>query len=432
MRISALLLVVLCTPSSGSAQNNSTPPTPATGVTDHIPSPTAEIVGDAPHIFAGWTGWDGVSEGSITPITPISSFSGPLCPKDNSCPQESSYLYIIHIADWNDRPVNNGFETTLQSSSWYFYRWQNGSFQSAANHGKTPSFFDIKTGTLISVSRIATTQDRNTPAPQIKYTITATQKTATNVAALEALLSKILGVDTSTPKTENFVKPPEVHYNLSVQRLSLSTTNPVHAPFDWTLAANVLPPDHPAGDGDCSNLLSKAKCTFSQTVSVLSHQYWDVGVNIVPAGPRENKYSLSSSDTVTQTHTIHSALVGAFDFSPWAYKLSMDNWLYFQVGLPLSGSSFHMPYFGVAQPLPFTKKWLSLSVYGGVILMKQTYPKTLAIGATTTPNAFNADLTTDWPVKALYGIEVPVSKIASKVKSSVGGKSSSSSGKGSS
>jgi hypothetical protein len=42
------------------------------------------------------------------------------------------------------------------------------------------------------------------------------------------------------------------------------------------------------------------------------------------------------------------------------------------------------------------------------------------VGQTTTTAAFNNDLKTDWPIKVVYGIEVPVSSIISKVKSSVG------------
>lgn len=145
-----------------------------------------------------------------------------------------------------------------------------------------------------------------------------------------------------------------------------------------------------------------------------------MGIDIITHGPRENKYALSTSNVVTQTHTYHAPLIAAFDVSPWASKLPMDKYPYIQVGLPLSGSAFHMPYFGMAQPLPFTKKLLPISVYGGVLLMKQTFPKTLAMGASTTTAAFNNDLYTDRPIKAVYGIEVPISSIITKVKSSVG------------
>jgi hypothetical protein len=48
------------------------------------------------------------------------------------------------------------------------------------------------------------------------------------------------------------------------------------------------------------------------------------------------------------------------------------------------------------------KKWIPLSVYGGVGFMKQTFPKILAVGATSNTAAFNADLMSDWAVKAKH------------------------------
>jgi hypothetical protein len=71
----------------------------------------------------------------------------------------------------------------------------------------------------------------------------------------------------------------------------------------------------------------------------------------------------------------------------------MNKYPYLQIGLPLSGSAFHLPYCGVSLPTQFTKKWIPLSVHGGVGFMKQTFPKTLAAGATSNTAAFNVDLT---------------------------------------
>jgi hypothetical protein len=223
-------------------------------------------------------------------------------------------------------------------------------------------------------------------------------------------------------------------------------TDPLHAPFDVKIQASASAKKPAAGDDDhpeivedkkgkkgsgntvasdvdpknqgCLYLTASSKCTFSRTFSVNARQYWDVGIDIVVHGPRENKYALSTSNVVTQSHTIHSALIGTFDLSPWD---SMDKYPYFQIGLPLSGSAFHMPYVGLSQPLRFTKKFLPLSIYGGVAFMRQLKSNTLQIGQTTTAVAFNQDVQPDWPRKVVYGIEVPVSSIISKVKSGVGG-----------
>jgi hypothetical protein len=171
----------------------------------------------------------------------------------------------------------------------------------------------------------------------------------------------------------------------------------------------------------CLDLPANSKCTFSKTISVSARQYWDIGIDIVVHGPRENKYALSNTNVVTQSHTIHSALIATFDFSLWAYKLPMDTYPYFQIGLPLSGSAFHLPYAGIAQPLPFTKKFVPLSIYGGIGFMRQLKPNTLTLGQTTTAVVFAQDIQPDWPAKFIYGIEVPVGPIVSKIKSGVGG-----------
>ena len=237
------------------------------------------------------------------------------------------------------------------------------------------------------------------------------------------------GSDASKSFTKSGTPPP-FDYVFSLQAFLVSS-KPLHEPFDvaYTASTGDKKPDTsgkaatPLANGaGCYNLTATSSCSFSQTISVDARQYWDVGVDATLHGPRENKYALSTANAVTQTHTIHSAFVGTLDLSPWAYKLPMTNWPYFQIGVPLSGASFHLPYAGIALPLPLTKKWVPLSVYGGVDFMRQTFPKTLKIGATTTSTAFMSDLKTDWPRKGAYGIELPVSQVIKKVKSSVGGK----------
>ena len=94
---------------------------------------------------------------------------------------------------------------------------------------------------------------------------------------------------------------------------------------------------------------------------------------------------------------------------------------YFQVGVPLSGAVLHSPYAGIAWPLP-TSRFLQISLYAGATFMKQTKLENLPVGTTpVTQDQFTAASKTDWAKKPIYGIEVPVSSIISKIKSSVGG-----------
>jgi hypothetical protein len=363
----------------------------------------------------------------------------------------TKYLYVLHLIDWeNETKSDKNPVINYKSSTWYVYRYAGKQFEFIpANKGKLPSIYEKTNIILLSISRINTVENSTTESLFIEYSVASQKRNASNVDALSLLISKVFGIDRGVLKSGPEVKPT---YRYSAQAFAVSTKS-LQAPFDVTFTATAKPantangqvssaspaPDAdassadkntqkstaaststPAKETDCKPLTSSGKCYFSRTFSVEAYQYWNVGINIVTRGPRENKYALSSSGVVTQTHTLHAPLIAAFDISPWARKLPMDKYPYIQVGVPLSGSAFHMPYFGLAQPLRFTNKWLPISVYGGVVLMKQTFPKTIQVGQTTTTAAFNNDLKTDWPVKAVYGIEVPVSSIINKVKSSVG------------
>jgi hypothetical protein len=61
-----------------------------------------------------------------------------------------------------------------------------------------------------------------------------------------------------------------------------------------------------------------------------------------------------------------------------------------------------------------------MSVYAGVAFMKQTKLNSLPVGSTSNVKVFTAAQQVDWAKKPLFGIEVPVSSIIGKVKSSVG------------
>jgi hypothetical protein len=69
--------------------------------------------------------------------------------------------------------------------------------------------------------------------------------------------------------------------------------------------------------------------------------------------------------------------------------------------------------------IPGVSKFLPIWLYGGCTFMKQTKLTGIAEGTVTTPDAFKAASKTDWAKKPLYGIEVPVSAIVDKIKSSV-------------
>jgi hypothetical protein len=385
--------------------------------------------------WTNWSEWNKTDPakrtvGDLRALDTIETFGDPLCKaktdKIKLCAFTAGF-YVIHIIG-AEGTAKDPYSVKVASSVWYLYEShlqkpkQVVLKRVVAVDGKFPDIFNVRTGILIALQILHQPSCSAFDAScandvSAKYDLTVTQKTAANTAALTGLINGLLGtVKPSAGRVPNVasvvVLPPEYVATASVYGLGQGAPRP---PFDWKITANVT--GSPTGNGSCSNLTKSTNCSFTHTLSVVGPQYWNVGIDITPRGPRENKYALSSSNIVTQSHTIHSPLFVALDFSPWAQWGYRP---YFQAGIPLSGAAFHLPFVSMAEPLPFTKKWLQISVYCGVVFMQQTFPRTLAVGVTTNTAAFNADLVTDRALKPLFGIEVPVSSIISKVKSSVG------------
>jgi hypothetical protein len=114
-------------------------------------------------------------------------------------------------------------------------------------------------------------------------------------------------------------------------------------------------------------------------------------------------------------------LYALFDFFPAARVQPKDGRIpHFNVGLPLTSQSFYRPYFGIAENLTgwtTAQRKLSLPVavnfYVGMIYMKTNY----LIGAPTTQAEFNASLKPTRVWKVVYGIEVPIGSMVSKIGS---------------
>jgi hypothetical protein len=263
----------------------------------------------------------------------------------------------------------------------------------------------------------------STPAPDLTYAIVPTLGTPANVTALVALFGAVVNVSVPAPGATAHVVPedaktPPVYYNYKFQVIPISN-KPLKPPY--TVAFTATAATDAEGTGTCHNVTKATTCPMAQTVSVLDVEHWNVGINIVAFGPVEQKWGLDDTNKVTMSSTRHMPLYATFDYSPWASKCSMTNsrCVYLQGGVPLSGAVLHMPYAGVAWPIPYVNKFIPLSLYGGITFMKQTKLTGLPVGTATTPDAFQTASTTDWAKKPLYGIEVPISAIVSKIKSSV-------------
>jgi hypothetical protein len=172
-------------------------------------------------------------------------------------------------------------------------------------------------------------------------------------------------------------------------------------PFDTAILANAT--GSGKGQGDCNNLTTLAKCTFSNTFSVVARDYVAFGIDIIPHGPAEATYT---SGSATPSITNHNAFYGVVDLAPFPRRCPMTKCPYIQAGLPLSGAAIHLPYVGAAYPIPipWLKDHFSLSAFAGAVFMEQQGP-----GAKR-----------DRATKLLWGFEVPIASFTGAIKQVTG------------
>ncbi len=172
---------------------------------------------------------------------------------------------------------------------------------------------------------------------------------------------------------------------------------------------------------DCTAVADdKSPCSFKRSFRSQDKEYWDIGLSVPIPGVKETTYTLSSGSAKSSvtTHTDVYAFLDIYPFANWFDKRSAAPHL--DVGLPVTGQTFYRPFFGAAEN--FTN-WtglrrhgfpLEMSVFAGVVYMRNQIPTQTTSGGTTT-----TVLTPTRSVKGLYGVELSVTDLVSKL----GGKS---------
>jgi hypothetical protein len=179
---------------------------------------------------------------------------------------------------------------------------------------------------------------------------------------------------------------------------------------------------------DCTTVSSSAACTFTHTVRSFDKEWWDVSLAMAIPGVLEPKYSASNL-AAPPSFTRHSDLYGMLDLylaSKWATKDSAAP--HVLVGLPVTGQPFYRPFFGLAEN---ASGWTALQKHGilpfrlnlffGFVDMHQEYVTKNSDTAAGQPALVQRPERV-W--KPMFGIELPVSALASKI----GGASKSGSG----
>jgi hypothetical protein len=153
-------------------------------------------------------------------------------------------------------------------------------------------------------------------------------------------------------------------------------------------------------------------CTFSRNFRSDDRELLDFSMGVVVPGPKERIYSSStSSSSISSSLTTHTDAYALLDLFPF-FLLNPKNGVlpHCVVGLPVTSQVFHRPIFGISENIT---SWTGLeklgfpttSIFGGVVYMQQQV---------LTPNGA---LSTDRVVKSVFGIEVSLSSLISKIGS---------------
>jgi hypothetical protein len=165
---------------------------------------------------------------------------------------------------------------------------------------------------------------------------------------------------------------------------------------------------------DCTAVDDKTPCSFKRSFRAQDKEYWDIGLSVPVPGIRETKFTVANG-TAKPSVTTHTDVYAFVDIYPLAHWLDKRGPApHFDVGLPVTSQTFYRPFFGVAEN--FTN-WtglrrlgfpLEMSVFAGVVDMRIQVPTQTASGT-----ALLATRT----VKPLFGLELSVSDLASKLGS---------------
>jgi hypothetical protein len=368
-------------------------------------------------------------------------------PANSACGlYDVSQIYIFHIEHWAFEKAKDDGQARVLSSGWYAYKLtKKGKLESSGFTGTGDQLIYGKTKALITGISVfdvlpdVAALDNFTE----QYQTNVIQGTPENAQDLGQLIAGLGGVTGAKASALREGKPAPVPIFVSVGcqpgttklPFTLTVTDSIKTkPDDQGKAKTDSGAGTPtAGTLSCSTNGNRTPCATTHSFVSLDKEWWDVSIGITTPGTRETKYAFSNGAVQTSV-TRHTDLYGMFDFFPAGEWLPKDAYFpHINIGLPVTSQSFYRPYFGLSENLTgWTRlqKKLSLPVglnfFAGVVYMKTK----LLTDNPTTQAQFNADLITTRVWKGVFGIEVPISSIASKLGGKGGGSGSGKGGSG--
>jgi hypothetical protein len=364
------------------------------------------------------------------------SFTGPKA----SCasPLKPEQAYIFHVKHWT--AASGSSQNTLVSSAWYAFR--RGRLESKASsrllRAKTmangdPLLYGTSTVLVVEIDIFDKIDGTRTSGPlNTTYTATVTQGTPQNLQNLAALAQALGGL--SSPGFSGAGVVPSAYIGVGCQ------TGTKRSPYNLTLTENMVansgdkpPAQSSAGNVVCSNS-NVTPCTGTRTFAITDREYWDIGLGLAIPGVRETSYSFNtSSSSVASSVTTHTELYAFLDLFPLAYFQPKQSAIpHINMGVPLTSKSLYRPYFGLSEDIT---SWTglqklmqlptSIAFFAGMVFMKTQELN----GSPTTQEQFTSDLGYHHVWKPMFGIEVPVGALASKIgKGGSSGKSANANG----
>jgi len=327
---------------------------------------------------------------------------------------DAKAAYIFHVSHWT---VSGGSHFAPSSSNWYVYvLGKRGKLKRSGFRGNgDPLIYGKQKIVIISINAI------NNAATNFKttYKTSATQGTAENLQNLGQLIAALAGISQAAFQQFNCNLFIGVGLQQGTDRL----------PFQINVAASAADAP-PAADGKpdssnpspgvltCSGEGNATPCSTTRSFTSLDREWWDVSIGVATPGVRESQYSIVNNALHSST-TLHTDLYGMFDIFPAAFAAPKESaWPHFNVGIPLTSRSFYRPYFGVAESLTgWTHLQKSLNLPVGVnFFAGVTWMKTQVVtGNPTTTDDLTANSKTKRVWKGVFGIEIPIGSIVSKI-----------------
>lgn len=170
---------------------------------------------------------------------------------------------------------------------------------------------------------------------------------------------------------------------------------------------------------DCSSITAGAPCSLTRRIRSDDREWFDFSIGVSVPGVRERTYA--GNNPASPSITTHTDLLGVVNIYPFARWANNESWLpHVDAGLPVTSQPFYRPFVALGDTLT---TWtgaerrgfpLRISVFAGLVDMKQQI-------------VVNNAVSHDRAWKPIYGVEVSVSALVSKIG---GGKSQSQGGKG--